>query len=330
MPIVAKHRLESTGTYSPRSSRVARANSFSNATSSRAPRSASRSAIRLRKPRWSTGATAPSSVSWSTSIAPVFGAYGSTRNVSGSGTRRISPTGPMAGTGWRWSSPFIACIATVSPIPARMRPSSPCRDDAFARTVPSLPHHRKRTRRSPSFLTRLTTGPASTSSASAIHYLRTRERRSVPALTFSCPGTGECKSACSRGPAPALGGPGKRGVEHVEALGRDGAELERGRAAAGEGEAVAEQLAAAAPARRVERRRRARALARASRDRRRRARRSEGALPLDVDVGAVGRDHRDVEVQPPRAVERAEHDAVGAPGARAAPRAAAEEERPVR
>src|SRR5712691_6205491 len=75
------------------------------------------------------------------------GAYGSTRNVSGSGTSRISPTGPIPSTGCSWSSVFIACIATVSPIPLRMRPSSPSIPLALARTVPSFPHQRKRTRR---------------------------------------------------------------------------------------------------------------------------------------------------------------------------------------
>ena len=62
---------------------------------------------------------------------------------------RTSPTGPMPATGWSWSSEFIACMATVSPMPALRRPPSPCRADALARTVPSFPHHRKRTRRMP-------------------------------------------------------------------------------------------------------------------------------------------------------------------------------------
>ena len=54
---------------------------------------------------------------------------------------------PMSATGCSWSSEFIACIATVTPIPAVSRPRRPWRADAFARIVPSLPHHRKRTRR---------------------------------------------------------------------------------------------------------------------------------------------------------------------------------------
>ena len=98
----------------------------------------------------------------STTIAPVRGAYGSTRNVSTSGTRRISPTGPIPSTGWSWSSAFIACIATVRPMPLVMRPSSPCRPLAFARTVPSLPHQRKRTSRSPASSASLTTSAAAT------------------------------------------------------------------------------------------------------------------------------------------------------------------------
>src|SRR6266511_3910155 len=63
----------------------------------------------------------------------------------------------MPSTGWSWSSAFIACIATVRPMPLVMRPSSPVRPLAFARTVPSLPHQRKRTSRTPSSSTRSTT-----------------------------------------------------------------------------------------------------------------------------------------------------------------------------
>ena len=77
----------------------------------------------------------------------VDGAYGRTVNVSTSGTSRTSPTGPIPGTGCSWSSPFIACIATVRPMPLEMRPSRLPMALAFARTVPSFPHQRKRTRR---------------------------------------------------------------------------------------------------------------------------------------------------------------------------------------
>src|SRR6266545_1901613 len=63
----------------------------------------------------------------------------------------------MPSTGCSWSSAFIACIATVRPMPLAIRPSSPVRPLAFARTVPSLPHQRKRTSRTPSSSTRSTT-----------------------------------------------------------------------------------------------------------------------------------------------------------------------------
>src|SRR5438093_325359 len=58
------------------------------------------------------------------------GAYGKMRKVSGSGTRRISPTGPIPSTGCSWSSEFMACMATVRPMPLRIRPSSPCDEPA--------------------------------------------------------------------------------------------------------------------------------------------------------------------------------------------------------
>ena len=94
--------------------------------------------MRLRNERWHTGAGLPSRSSMSTNIAPVFGAYGSTRNVSGSGRIRTSPTGPMSATGCSWSRLFIACIATVRPMPLAIRPSSPWRLDALPRIVPPL------------------------------------------------------------------------------------------------------------------------------------------------------------------------------------------------
>src|SRR6266550_4747086 len=56
----------------------------------------------------------------------------------------------------------IACMATVSPIPLSRRLSSPWRLDAFARTVPSLPHQRKRIRRRPASSALRTTSPTST------------------------------------------------------------------------------------------------------------------------------------------------------------------------
>src|SRR5436190_16058100 len=56
----------------------------------------------------------------------------------------------------------MACMATVSPIPLSRRPSSPLRLDAFARTVPSLPHQRKRIRRRPASSALRTTSPTST------------------------------------------------------------------------------------------------------------------------------------------------------------------------
>src|SRR3712207_1254661 len=73
----------------------------------------------------------------------------------------------MPSTGWSWSSPFIACIATVTPMPARMRPSRPRTEDAFARTVPSLPHQRKRTSRRSDASARSATAAASIASAEA-------------------------------------------------------------------------------------------------------------------------------------------------------------------
>src|SRR5436190_16591424 len=53
-------------------------------------------------------------------------------------------------------------MPTVRPIPVRSRPSRPRAALAFARTVPSFPHQRNRTSRSPSPSTCRTTSAAST------------------------------------------------------------------------------------------------------------------------------------------------------------------------
>jgi len=63
-------------------------------------------------------------MTWSASIAPAPGAYGSGTNVAGSGMMRTSPTGPMPSTGWRWSSMDMAIMATECPIPVTMRAGS--------------------------------------------------------------------------------------------------------------------------------------------------------------------------------------------------------------
>ena len=109
---------------------------------------------RFRNERGHCGAGSPSSVTWSTSSAPVRGAYGRTRNVSRSGTSRISPTGPIPSTGWSWSSPLIACIADRQADAAREPPFQAVPAARLRAHVPSLPHQRKRTRRRPSASTR--------------------------------------------------------------------------------------------------------------------------------------------------------------------------------
>ena len=103
--------------------------------------------MRARKSRGQAGYGAPSRLTWSTSIAADRGAYGSTVNVDGSGTRRISPTGPIPSTGWNWSSEFIACIAFVSPTPVAIRSARCSTGTTLPRTTPPLSQYRKRTSR---------------------------------------------------------------------------------------------------------------------------------------------------------------------------------------
>ena len=127
------------------------------------PRSASRASMRFRNERWQTGAGSPSSPTWSVSTAPRV------RRVRQHAERlEVGDEPDLADRAHardrlqlveRRSSP--AC-ATVRPMPLASRPSSPCRADAFARTVPSLPHQRKRTRRRPASSACLTTSFAVT------------------------------------------------------------------------------------------------------------------------------------------------------------------------
>ena len=51
---------------------------------------------------------------------------------------RTSPTGPIPSTGASWSSMFIACIATVRPIPSVMRLRRNWLAVAFPRVTPPL------------------------------------------------------------------------------------------------------------------------------------------------------------------------------------------------
>src|SRR6202043_2738216 len=69
--------------------------------------------------------------------------------VVGSGTNRISPTGPMPSTLARWSSMVKACIATVRPIPVSSRSFRFAIAALLPRMMPSLSQYRKRTRRRP-------------------------------------------------------------------------------------------------------------------------------------------------------------------------------------
>ena len=69
---------------------------------------------------------------------------------SRSGTSRISPTGPIPSTGWSWSSAVHRLHRRRSGrCRSRAGPRARACALAFARTVPSLPHQRKRTRRRP-------------------------------------------------------------------------------------------------------------------------------------------------------------------------------------
>src|SRR5215204_2355556 len=85
-------------------------------------------------------------------MAAEWGAYGRIRSVEGSGTRRISPTGPIPSTGWSWSRELMACMATVRPIPVRIRSASRSTCAALARTMPPLSQYKNRTRRTPACL----------------------------------------------------------------------------------------------------------------------------------------------------------------------------------
>src|SRR5262249_31293450 len=64
-------------------------------------------------------------------------------------------------------------------MPVRSRPSSPRAALAFARTVPSFPHQRKRTRRSPSWSTCRRTSAASTGAIVSECAERSQTRRSA-------------------------------------------------------------------------------------------------------------------------------------------------------
>ena len=90
----------------------------------------------LRKVRAHASHGCPSGRTRSDAIAAAPGAYGSGTKVCGSGTMRTSPTGPMPSTGCRWSSMFIAIIATVCPMPLVIRASSPEACVALPRTIP--------------------------------------------------------------------------------------------------------------------------------------------------------------------------------------------------
>ena len=148
IPIVEKHVLVSIGTSRPSSSRASE-NSFSTAQRNSIPCSAKRAIMRARNWRGQASYGSRSRRTWSTSITADRGAYGITVNVAGSGTRRISPTGPIPSTAWSWSSEFIACIATVSPTPVAIRSARCSTGTTFPRTTPPLSQYSRRTSRTP-------------------------------------------------------------------------------------------------------------------------------------------------------------------------------------
>ena len=98
----------------------------------------------LRNVRAHASHGCPSGRTRSEAIAAAPGAYGSGTNVRGSGLIRTSPTGPMPSTGWRWSSMFIAIIATVCPIPLAIRASRPDTCVALPRMIPPWSAYRNR------------------------------------------------------------------------------------------------------------------------------------------------------------------------------------------
>ena len=73
-----------------------------------------------------------------TSIWPLRGAYGRMLNVSGSGTRRISPTGPYVASGASVSTLVNDCIPFTRPMPLFMRRASCPTWVLLPRTTPPL------------------------------------------------------------------------------------------------------------------------------------------------------------------------------------------------
>src|SRR3954468_278218 len=78
-------------------------------------------------------------------IWPLRGAYGRTTNVSRSGTRRISPTGPYVASGARKSRLVNDCMPFTSPIPLVIRRASCPTWVLLPRITPPLSQYRKRT-----------------------------------------------------------------------------------------------------------------------------------------------------------------------------------------
>src|SRR6266446_2838484 len=78
-------------------------------------------------------------------IWPLRGAYGRTTNVAGSGTRRISSTGPYVASGARESRLVNDCMPFTSPIPDVIRRLSALMCVLLPRITPPLSQYRNRT-----------------------------------------------------------------------------------------------------------------------------------------------------------------------------------------
>ena len=78
-------------------------------------------------------------------IWPLRGAYGRIVNVAGSGTSRISPTGPYDASGARESRLVKDCMPFTSPIPLAIRRSSALMCVLLPRITPPLSQYRNRT-----------------------------------------------------------------------------------------------------------------------------------------------------------------------------------------
>src|SRR6188472_433654 len=89
-------------------------------------------------------------------IWPLRGAYGRSTKVSGSGTSRISPTGPYVASGARKSRLVNDCMPFTSPIPLCIRRASAPMWVLLPRMTPPLSQYRKRTSWTPRSFASLT------------------------------------------------------------------------------------------------------------------------------------------------------------------------------